>query len=67
MLRKSQTAGVPPQGREQTVYWERAMECRALAEQATNSEVRDMLLELSNQWMQLVIHANSKTSDPTQH
>jgi hypothetical protein len=40
---------------------ERTIECRTLAANVTGAEVRDLMLQLANQWMQLLIFANQKS------
>ena len=47
------------------IYWEKASECRIAAELANDPEVRDVWLQLANQWMHLLLHANRRDTEPT--
>jgi hypothetical protein len=66
-LPKRELARASPQSGEIAAYWDKALECRERAERASDPEVRDVMLQLANQWMQLVIFANDKTPSLTRH
>ena len=49
----------PPDGAgDPAFYLKRADECRRAAESASDAESRDAWLQLANQWMHLVLHAD---------
>ena len=44
-------------------YLKRADECRRAAQSASDGETRDVWLQLANQWMHLVLHADRRARD----